>query len=344
MRNKFLLIPALSLLSATWGAGCKSVDKGASGSCATCNSSTAAAKPQSSTAMAAKSKKSSVPMAAATGRPAATPASKKLQQADDGLSIGAPSGTPTVITSPTVSAPPSMSAHPSQGDFDLPPPAFPDRGPSQFPAGATIPGIPTSGPAPRFVDPATGAPIAPPVMQPIPNATSQGVPQLDPTGYQVQSPDQAYPVQTIPNQTYSVPVQNGVPSVVQNGGAQVIDVASQNQPTTPGFEVYNNPNPTPNPANPSDPVLLHSTTIHYGPTNGHKTLTGQVSQFRRELSLRYADQGAEDPYGGSVVLEGTGLDQVRDGSHVRVHGQIVPPGERGRSARFVVQSVEVLNR
>jgi len=76
--------------------------------------------------------------------------------------------------------------------------------------------------------------------------------------------------------------------------------------------------------------------------NGFKTIAGQVQQFRKTWRLRYAPFDQDDPYGGSVMLEGVGLDRLRDGQRIRVQGVFIPPTDRFSPARYRVQTMEIL--
>jgi hypothetical protein len=91
-------------------------------------------------------------------------------------------------------------------------------------------------------------------------------------------------------------------------------------------------------------AAIKSVHIQFGQTDNFKTITGQVQQFRKTLRLRYAAIDQEDPYGGSVVLDGGAeLSQVREGQHVRVRGELIPPADRNGSARYRVTAVEILD-
>jgi hypothetical protein len=70
-----------------------------------------------------------------------------------------------------------------------------------------------------------------------------------------------------------------------------------------------------------------------------RSLAGEVQSYRGGWRLRYARIDADDPYGGSVVLDGVHLS-LRDGQHVRVQGQFIPPADRFSPARFQVESME----
>ncbi|GEM_PF-6511248 len=74
----------------------------------------------------------------------------------------------------------------------------------------------------------------------------------------------------------------------------------------------------------------------------HRTLTGEVQQFRRGWRLRYAAVDVVDAHGGSVSLTGAGLEQLKDGARIRVTGTLIPADDRLSSARFQVQTVEML--
>ena len=61
-----------------------------------------------------------------------------------------------------------------------------------------------------------------------------------------------------------------------------------------------------------------------------------------EFHARYSAIEKEDAHGGSVVLNGPGLDKLRDGQLVRVQGSVVIPVDRNQPAVFQVQSIESL--
>lgn len=79
-------------------------------------------------------------------------------------------------------------------------------------------------------------------------------------------------------------------------------------------------------------------------TDDYRVLSGQVQTWRQTRKLRYADYGTVDPYGGSVVLEGSQADSLPDDCRVRVEGRLIPPSDRGSPARFQVQSIQVLGK
>lgn len=74
-----------------------------------------------------------------------------------------------------------------------------------------------------------------------------------------------------------------------------------------------------------------------------KSITGNVQPWRKTWRLRFAPVDREAVYGGSVVLEGTGLDRLRDGQTVRVQGVLIAPTDRASPARYRVQTLEVLD-
>ena len=94
-----------------------------------------------------------------------------------------------------------------------------------------------------------------------------------------------------------------------------------------------------------DKILpLQSTHILYGQVDNYQELTGQLQQWRKTWRLRYAAVGAEETYGGSVMLEGIAdTSKLRDGQHLRVRGRLIPPENRQDSPRYVVQSIDVLD-
>jgi hypothetical protein len=87
---------------------------------------------------------------------------------------------------------------------------------------------------------------------------------------------------------------------------------------------------------------LKSAALQGGAAEDHRTLTGHVTSFRKTWRLRYAGIEAEDVFGGSVALNGPGLERLRDGQLVRVQGTIVSASDRGQPAVFEVKSIEVL--
>jgi hypothetical protein len=78
------------------------------------------------------------------------------------------------------------------------------------------------------------------------------------------------------------------------------------------------------------------------PVSGFKSVMGQVQEFRKTWRLRYAPPDQDDPYGGSVVLEGAGLDRLRDGQQVRVRGTLIPSADRSSPARYRVETLEIV--
>jgi hypothetical protein len=80
--------------------------------------------------------------------------------------------------------------------------------------------------------------------------------------------------------------------------------------------------------------------IQVGETDRNKCFTGVVQQFRNTWRLRYAPADQDDPYGGSVVLEGAGVENLRDGQRVQVRGTLIPPTSRTSPARFRVESIQ----
>jgi hypothetical protein len=114
------------------------------------------------------------------------------------------------------------------------------------------------------------------------------------------------------------------------------------QPLGPGIEMVSNggaPITLPN----GDKVMPQTTmTIRFGESNNYQTLVGQVSQFRHAWRLRFAGVESEDKLGGSVILVGGDLDQLRDGQMVRVTGSVLPGDDRASGTRYQVTHVEVL--
>jgi len=92
------------------------------------------------------------------------------------------------------------------------------------------------------------------------------------------------------------------------------------------------------------PITLKSVHIKYGASENHAVLVGKVTEWRKSLRLRYAAVEQEDKYGGSVMLDGGEiLQKVRDGQHVRVRGTLIPAEDRLSSARYRVESVDILD-
>ena len=50
-----------------------------------------------------------------------------------------------------------------------------------------------------------------------------------------------------------------------------------------------------------------------------------------------------DRYGGTVSLEGPGLEAVKEGQRLRVAGRLTPPEERLGVAQFHVRSIEFID-
>lgn len=71
------------------------------------------------------------------------------------------------------------------------------------------------------------------------------------------------------------------------------------------------------------------------------TLTGEVYQFRKNWRLRYAPLDAEDAHGGSVILNGNGLELLQEGQRVRVVGAY---RQDDGVTRFSVQTLDILER
>jgi hypothetical protein len=92
-----------------------------------------------------------------------------------------------------------------------------------------------------------------------------------------------------------------------------------------------------------DKLMPQSTmTVRFGESNGYQTLVGQVSQFRHTWRLRYAAVESEDKLGGSVILVGADLDQLKEGQMVRVTGSVMPGDDRATGTRYQVTRFEVL--
>ena len=73
-------------------------------------------------------------------------------------------------------------------------------------------------------------------------------------------------------------------------------------------------------------------------------MTGEVQVYRKTWRLRYAPIDQIDIYGGVVVLDGGAeLSNLRDGQHVRVRGELVPPAEPNGAAHYRVASIETLD-
>lgn len=89
----------------------------------------------------------------------------------------------------------------------------------------------------------------------------------------------------------------------------------------------------------------HDEIVQRNPHSGvenQQSLTGEVQQYRRGWRLRYAAIDVEDAHGGSVALEGVGPAQIREGARIRVTGVLIPADDRHSSARFQVQSLDVI--
>ncbi|MFO0865706.1 MAG: hypothetical protein U0744_13820 [Gemmataceae bacterium] len=89
-------------------------------------------------------------------------------------------------------------------------------------------------------------------------------------------------------------------------------------------------------------IELTNANVKLGAANDYKALTGHVTSFRKSWRLRYAAVESEDVHGGSVVLNGAGLDRLKDGQLIRVQGSIIPPTDRNQPATFQVQAIEIL--
>ncbi|MBX9681507.1 MAG: hypothetical protein K2X38_22360 [Gemmataceae bacterium] len=83
-------------------------------------------------------------------------------------------------------------------------------------------------------------------------------------------------------------------------------------------------------------------SVKLGAVEDYKSLTGHVTSFRKSWRLRYAAVENEDLHGGSVMLNGAGLDCLKDGQLVRVQGTILAPADRNQPAMFQVQAIEIL--
>ena len=92
-----------------------------------------------------------------------------------------------------------------------------------------------------------------------------------------------------------------------------------------------------------DKLIPQSTmTVRFGESNDYGTLVGQVSQFRHTWRLRYTAVESEDKLGGSVILVGNDLDQLKEGQMVRVQGSVLPGEDRVTGTRYQVTRFEVL--
>jgi hypothetical protein len=146
--------------------------------------------------------------------------------------------------------------------------------------------------------------------------------------------------------TKKLPVITSQPSVAKAAPPiATIAQTSDGAPTLISAEETKSVPPPPAPGDAkSGTVVLKSTYIKYGAADGHKTLVGRVSEWRQTLRLRYAAVEQADIHGGAVTLEGAAeLRQLRDGQHVRVRGTLIPASNRNDSARFRVDSVEVID-
>ena len=92
-----------------------------------------------------------------------------------------------------------------------------------------------------------------------------------------------------------------------------------------------------------DKIMPQSTmTVRFGETNDYQTLVGQVSQFRHTWRLRYTAVESEDKLGGSVILVGNDLDQLKEGQMVRVQGSVLPGDDRATGTRYQVTHFDVI--
>jgi hypothetical protein len=100
----------------------------------------------------------------------------------------------------------------------------------------------------------------------------------------------------------------------------------------------------PDPATPTVQTVAVAVPENKKKTVAIQSVTGKVHQYRNTWRLRYAPIDQEDPYGGSVVLDGGAeLSKLRDGQHVRVRGELIPPPDRASSAHYRVLAIEVLD-
>jgi hypothetical protein len=105
-------------------------------------------------------------------------------------------------------------------------------------------------------------------------------------------------------------------------------------PEWSGNSVGSSPMPTP-------PVRTNQAFSH---SDDYRVLSGLVQSWRNTWKLRYADYGAVDPFGGSVVLEGILVKSLQDGCEVRVEGRLIPPADRRSPARFEIQSIRIVGQ
>ncbi len=93
-----------------------------------------------------------------------------------------------------------------------------------------------------------------------------------------------------------------------------------------------------------NPAAIKEAPTHLGHDAHFESITGQVYEYRRAFRLRYAAIDQADVYGGVVTLEGSvDLSALRDGKHVRVRGELIPPTDRNGSARYRVTALELLD-
>jgi hypothetical protein len=93
-----------------------------------------------------------------------------------------------------------------------------------------------------------------------------------------------------------------------------------------------------------DKLLPQSTmTVRFGESNNYGTLVGQVSQFRHTWRLRYTAVESDDKLGGSVILVGNDLDQLKEGQMVRVQGSVLPGEDRVTGTRYQVTRFDVID-
>ena len=139
---------------------------------------------------------------------------------------------------------------------------------------------------------------------------------------------------------------------------KITAIPKQEQPIVPktdiGATIVGNERPIEIPAQPEakqapvlpreTPVAIKTAPASMGQTEQFKSITGEVQVFRTTRRLRYAAIDQADIYGGVVVLEGDAeVSKLRDGQHVRVRGELIPPTTRVGSAIYRVASLEILD-
>ena len=289
------------------------------------------------------------PAAVTAQRPPTSEAADKAadpEKARKELNIPDPPADPST----SVPAPPEVlhiippsTARPTRGHVEFTPsPAAPTTSPAAPP-----PASEAAPPAPMIDEPRAPTPPPappeesdPPRPKTLPDA-SQRPNQSDPHAYLV-APPPAAPV-IIDGRQDQPPPQSpltltapSAPAAAAPAGKVMQTSTSSADPTdalTAAMELAAR--------SPADPPVTPQGA--YGHTDGYRSLTGQVQQWRNTWRLRYAAVEADDPHGGSVVLTGSAeLEKLRDGQRVRVRGTLLPADDRQGSARYQVKTLDVL--